>query len=50
MGWVDLKNIDFAGDTGVRMLDLGPNQRNIFSGEVSEAFVAAQPFTFEPAE
>jgi len=48
--WVDLKNIDFAEDTGVRMLDLGSNQRNIFSGEVSGAFVAAQPFTFEPAE
>ncbi len=48
--WVDLKNIDFAEATGVRMLDLGSNQRNIFSGEVSEDFVAAQPFTFEPSE
>jgi penicillin V acylase-like amidase (Ntn superfamily) len=48
--WVDSKSIDFAEATGVRMLDLGSNQRNIFSGEVSGAFVAAQPFTFEPAE
>ena len=28
--WVDLKNIDFAEDTGVRMLDLGSNQTQYF--------------------
>jgi penicillin V acylase-like amidase (Ntn superfamily) len=48
--WVDLKQINFAQGSGVRMLDLGSNQRNIFSGEVSRSFVATKPFTFEPVE
>ncbi|GAB4138849.1 MAG: linear amide C-N hydrolase [Cyanobacteria bacterium J069] len=48
--WVDLNKIDFAQGTGVRMLDLGRDQRNLFSGEVSDAFAPATPFTFEPAE
>ncbi len=48
--WVDLKQIDFAEGSGVRLLDLGRNQSNIFSGEVSGAFVAADPFEFETAE
>lgn len=45
--WVDLKSIDFSEKTGqVRMLDLGPNQANIFSGVVNEKFKPAQPFRF----
>lgn len=48
--WVDLNEIDFTQGTDVRMLDLGRHQRNIFSGEVSGAFVAAEPFEFESAE
>lgn len=48
--WVDLDRIDVSIGSGVRKLDLGMNQRNIFSGEASGAFVAAQPFTFAPAE
>lgn len=46
--WVDLKRIDFSSG-GVRKLDLGRHQQNIFSGEVSGKFVAAKPFAFEPA-
>ncbi|SNT08049.1 choloylglycine hydrolase [Sphingomonas laterariae] len=45
--WVDLKKIDFAPTAKAKRLDLGPNQRNTFSGEVSGAFVPAQPFTFQ---
>ncbi|MET0588669.1 MAG: hypothetical protein ABWZ75_09120 [Novosphingobium sp.] len=45
---MDLKRIDFSSG-GVRKLDLGRHQQNIFSGEVSGKFVAAKPFAFEPA-
>ncbi|WP_425492849.1 linear amide C-N hydrolase [Luteibacter aegosomatissinici] len=44
--WVDLKKIDFAEAAGVRKLDLGPDQRNTFAGEVSGQFAAAKPFRF----
>ncbi|WP_380877898.1 choloylglycine hydrolase [Sphingomonas sp. DBB INV C78] len=42
--WVDLKLIDFGGK--VKRLDLGPNQRNIFSGETSKSFRDAPAFKF----
>ncbi len=48
--WIDLKRIDFSSEGGVRKLDLGKDQRNIFSGEVSGSFVAAEPFAFEPVD
>ena len=48
--WVDLKQLDFAEGSGVRLLDLGMDMGNIHSGEVSGAFVPAEPFRFEPAE
>lgn len=48
--WVDLKRIDFASGAEVRRLDLGEDQRNIFSGEVSGSFVSAKPFAFEPVD
>lgn len=48
--WVDLKRVDFSAGSQVRRLDLGMDQRNIFGGEVSEAFAAAEPFAFEPAD
>lgn len=48
--WVDLKQLDFAQDSGVRSLDLGVDMMRIQSGEVSAAFSAATPFPFEPAE
>lgn len=48
--WVSLDRIDFSSGSGVRRLDLGQDQRNIFSGEVSNAFGPAEPFSFAPAE
>jgi len=48
--WVDLKNVDFSEGSGVRKLDLGPQQRVIFSGEVSDAFKPSEAFAFQPAE
>lgn len=45
--WVDLKDIDFSAKTGkVRTLDLGPNQRNVYSGNVAAQFREAKPFKF----
>ncbi|MFG1365031.1 linear amide C-N hydrolase [Xanthobacter versatilis] len=45
--WIDLAQVDFSAETGtVRKLDLGPNQGNIFSGEVSSAFAPSAPFVF----
>ncbi|PZA13191.1 choloylglycine hydrolase [Rhodopseudomonas palustris] len=46
--WVDLTKIDFSADKGVvKKLDLGPGQRNIFSGEVHDRFKPAEPFKFQ---
>lgn len=45
--WVDLKQIDFSEKTGqVKKLTLGPNQANIYAGEVSHAFQRSEPFHF----
>lgn len=44
--WVDLRRIDFSAAGGVKRLDLGPNQKNVFAGEVSAKFQPAQPFRF----
>ena len=45
--WVDLKTIDFSADKGkVQKLDLGPDQKNIFSGVVNTEFKDAKPFKF----
>lgn len=45
--WVDLNRLDLSAETGkVKKLDLGPNQRNVFAGEVSKAFKEAEPFRF----
>ena len=48
--WVDLQNLDFSPEGGVRKLDLGVDMSLLQSGEVSGAFVKAEPFTFEPVE
>jgi choloylglycine hydrolase len=48
--WVDLKNVDFSQEAGVRKLDLGPRQQNLFSGDVAGSFVTAEPFPFMPVE
>ncbi|EPX99227.1 hypothetical protein C404_04530 [Ralstonia sp. AU12-08] len=44
--WVDLKKVDFSNGSPVRKLDLGANQRNTFSGEVSAEFKVSAPFPF----
>ena len=45
--WVDLRKIDFSEKSGqVKKLDLGPDQGNLFSGEVSADFKPSQPFEF----
>lgn len=45
--WVDLKKIDFSARSGkVRRLDLGPQQRTIYSGEANAQFKEAKPFRF----
>lgn len=48
--WVDLNRVDFSDGAGVRQLDLGLDQVNIFAGEVSARLSAAAPFAFEKAE
>ena len=47
--WVDLRKADFSPGAGVRELDLGPFQANIFSGEVSGKFRPVPMFRFQPA-
>ena len=45
--WVDLKGVDFSGETGkVMKLDLGANQRSIYSGDALKDFKPAKPFKF----
>lgn len=44
--WVDLKKVDFSSGAPVKRLDLGKDQRNTFSGEVSADFQPAPPFPF----
>jgi len=42
--WVDLNKVDFGGQ--VLKLDLGPDQRNTFSGDALSHFVPSKPFDF----
>lgn len=45
--WVDLKQVDFSAETGnVMKLDLGPDQRNVYSGNTLKDFKPAKPFKF----
>lgn len=45
--WVDLGELDFSKETGkVAKLDLGPDQRNVFAGDVAAKFVPSEPFQF----
>jgi choloylglycine hydrolase len=45
--WVDLKRVDFSSETGkVMKLDLGANQRSIYSGDALKDFKEAKPFKF----
>ncbi|MDE1176756.1 MAG: linear amide C-N hydrolase [Edaphobacter sp.] len=44
--WVDLKQVDFSPSGKVMKLDLGPQQKNTFSGNVVKDFKPAPPFKF----
>jgi penicillin V acylase-like amidase (Ntn superfamily) len=44
--WVEFDKLDFSPDSGVRTLQLGADQSNIFSADVSNEFVPAKPFQF----
>lgn len=44
--WLDLNEIDFAVDSGVRLLSLGENQANVFAGNVANELVETEPFEF----
>ncbi|AHI06296.1 putative choloylglycine hydrolase [Bdellovibrio bacteriovorus W] len=44
--WVDLKKIDFAQGAKTMVLDLGKDQRNIFSGDATASFKESAPFKF----
>lgn len=44
--WVEFDKLDFSPETGARTLQLGPDQSNIFAGEVSDQLVPAEPFEF----
>lgn len=45
--WVNLKDLDFSAKTGkVLKLDLGPEQRTIYSGNVVKDLKESKPFIF----
>jgi hypothetical protein len=45
---VDLKLVNFSSQTGkVKKLDLGKDQRNVFSGNTVKNFEEAEPFKFQ---
>lgn len=45
--WTDLNKIDFSAETGkVKELNLGREQRNIFSGDATALYQEKQPFKF----
>jgi penicillin V acylase-like amidase (Ntn superfamily) len=46
--WVDLNKVDFSARTGkVRKLDLGPDQRRVFSADTVTQFAVTAPFKFQ---
>lgn len=48
--WVDLARLDFSEGAQVKLLDLGVDMNRVLAGEVSDQFVPAEAFTFQPAE
>ena len=45
--WVNLKDIDFSAGSGkVMKLDLGKDQRNVYSGDALKDFKVTKPFEF----
>lgn len=48
--WIDMNGLDFSEGAPVQLLDLGVDMGRILSGEASDQFVPADPFTFMIAE
>ncbi|MCH8542218.1 MAG: linear amide C-N hydrolase [Alcanivorax sp.] len=44
--WVDLRKLNFAPRAGARVLTLGPDQREMYAGDVSGKFRRSEPFAF----
>jgi penicillin V acylase-like amidase (Ntn superfamily) len=45
--WVNFRDVDFSAETGkVMKLDLGRDQKNIYSGNAAKDFKATKPFKF----
>lgn len=44
--WVELDSIDFSSEADAQTLQLGPDQSEVFSSEVSTEFSDAEPFSF----
>ncbi|NMM85240.1 choloylglycine hydrolase [Rhodococcus sp. SRB_17] len=44
--WVDVSSIDLSEGSGVRKLDLGPNESIVYSGDSTDQFAQAEPFVF----
>jgi len=45
--WIDLTQLDLSKEHGkVMKLDLGPNQKNIYSGMANDQFKESEPFQF----
>ncbi|QCC59094.1 linear amide C-N hydrolase [Natrinema thermotolerans] len=44
--WLDLDEVEFETDAGVRSLSLGENQTNVFAGDVADDLVETDPFDF----
>jgi len=47
--WIDLAKLDLSEGAPAQMLELGEDMKRVFSGEVSDSFVPADPFVFQPA-
>ncbi len=48
--WVDMTKLDFSEGAHVSKLDLGVDMNRVLAGEVSDKFIAVEPFRFETAE
>lgn len=47
--WIDMAKLDLSKGSPVRMLELGEDRKRVLSGEVSDSFVTADPYVFQPA-
>ena len=44
--WVDVSSIDLSEGSTVRKLELGPDESTVYSGDSTDQFKPAEPFTF----